>query len=222
MQIMYAVFAPTSPSISAKTGNSYQSEKLRLMNTQGRPSSISLICVAPPSAVNRIYPCLLAIGAWAKMKAVPQAGHRKSTLSSTINFSVSLVIVPISLLSSYINSSIGNFFPYSFTYIPPSALTSATHVSQIGLNAESPIMANGPERGLDIPTTILSLASDGVVPATHKITTPTVNTNKPSNTLFFILSLPFEPFQTFEYVPRPCFSLLFSPPFLMGLVLLSP
>ena len=90
---------------------------------------MSLICVAPPSAVTSMYPYLLAIGAWAKTKAVPQAGHRKSTLSSRISFSVSLAIVPTSLVSSYTISSTGSCVPYSSTYTPPSSFTSGTHVS---------------------------------------------------------------------------------------------
>lgn len=53
----------------------------------------------------------------------------------------------------------GNFLPPKF--IPPWALIIGTHVSYTGLNAESSIIAMGPERDLDIPTTILSLAGAG-------------------------------------------------------------
>ena len=120
---------------------------------------IALSFSAPPEPPMSTILCLLAIGAAAKRKAVSQGENIRSTLSSTMVFSSSFVMVPTSLLSSYMVTSRGSLFPYSLIINPPFALTSSTHILYTFPLVSMTPLAFTPEREVTQPTRILSFAA---------------------------------------------------------------
>src|SRR4030042_679365 len=144
---------------------------------------------APPDPPMRTTLCLVAIGAAAKRKAVSQGEKIQSTLSSTIVFSGNFVMVPMSLLSSYMVTSRGSFFPYSLINNPPSALTSSTHILYTFPLVTITPGAFTPERDVTQPTRILSFAGAAIPGALNKNMTTGITTNNSSNTFLFIAYL---------------------------------
>src|SRR5271157_401684 len=113
-----------------------------------------------------------------------------STLSTVASFVNRLIVVGISLLSSYRSSSTGRRLPYSGTYIPPFFFTSCNQRLIRGISWEAGWGAIGPVRAIDWPITILVLAA--AAEAGAGVDTNSTNARKQqSSTLFFIFSPPF-------------------------------